>query len=136
MNLLLFLLLLVPSTNQVVVPAGTTGTNGDIKIQNTTDGTASARLTPKDAKDATNTTATTEKGFHGTISSLETGDTVNLGTQNVTTVTGTGGTVNVGNNSTVTITNTAPAGGASITITYPTGSSGEVPPGSTYIAHG
>ena len=122
------------SAPQYVGP-GHTGTNGDVTVENNTEhGHAQARISPPSgASDATSSTVNTDSSFTGTISSVEGGDTVVLGSNNTATVNTTGGSVTVGGGSVVTINNAGGPGATSTSVTTPGGTTLTLPPGSTVI---
>lgn len=129
-----------PSGNTLTVPAGTTNGNGDVNVTNSSDqvgSNAKAFITPKEANENASSTVRTQSGFSGTISGLESGDSVELGASNGDSenfqalVYGEGGSVTVGSNSHITITNTGSPGGPNINVTLPGGSQISVQPGST-----
>ena len=115
------------------IKPGNSDCNGDICVDNDANSNGDAKITPKVAPngDATKSTVTTESGFKGDVTSVESGDTVNLGNNNVSSVSCSGGTVNVGNGSTTTITNAGGSNTNSVNVVFTSGASATIGPGST-----
>jgi hypothetical protein len=117
-------------TGQKVVKPGFCGGNGDVKAENEDESGGTATITPgKGASDETDSSVSTTSQFKGTISGIESGDTVKLGHSANATVTGEGGTVDIRASSSVTVINTG--SGSAITVTLPGGTTATVPGGSS-----
>jgi len=120
--------------NGITVRPGETKSNDDVEVQNTSPlRTTTARITPGTENPNGKSKVKTKSKFQGTISGVETGDTVDLGSSNENvTVNTEGGTVNVGSNpQNVTVNNTADAGGPSTTVNTSDGTAISLPPGSS-----
>ncbi len=104
--------------------------NGDVCVKNESTGSQDANVTPAKGDKDTATTVDTDTNFKGSVTGLDSNDTVNVGSSGTVTVTGTGGTVSAKGGSTVTVNNDAPAGGGGvITVALPGGAKIEVPAG-------
>lgn len=137
--LLATFLLFVPATNALAGPVideevgppdtlpdkktvkpGTSHCNGDsVCVTNTSPGTQDATITPATGDATSDTTVATDTKFTGSVTGLDSTDTVNLGSSNTTSISGTGGTVNAQGGSTITVTNSADTGGAPINVNLP-----------------
>jgi len=112
----------------IVVGPGTTGTNGDVVVDNNEGSRGKVRIK---STGGSNTEVKSDGSVQGEIRDIDAGDTVIIGTNSTVRGTGTGGSVSIGSGSTVTIANTSAAGGTNITATLPGGSIVTILPGAT-----
>jgi len=117
------------SQGQVIkVKPGERKGNGDVTVANNSE-KADAKI--EGPSYPNKTTVTTDKDFTGTISGVDTGDTVDLGaSQDDVVINATGGTVLMSKGSNVTV-NVAPLNAAAVTVKMPGGGTMTVQPGSS-----
>jgi hypothetical protein len=123
-----------PCSGSSKVKAGASAENLDgVSVSNDAASKGEASLSPGDGAGTPDcaSNVVTKNGFEGTIDGLDVNDTVSVGANNTTTVTGKGGYVALGGHSTTTVTNNAPLGGYNMTVVTPDGNTTTVPPQSS-----
>lgn len=117
------------------VSPGETRSGGGATVNNHADGQGKATLTViHPGTQHPRVTVATKSYFRGEITGIEVDDRVVLGAScRNTKVVGTGGEIEMSGGSRVEVTNEGAAGGPNIVVELPSGSTIEVPPGSTSI---
>jgi phosphohistidine swiveling domain-containing protein len=120
----------MPVPSHKVKPGDAPFTNGDVTVTNGTDkdgnplnSRGDATVTPEDGNANSSSTVTTDRNFKGTITGVETGDTVIVGNDNDADVGTTGGRVELGRDcfgTTVSNSSTIPGSNPPVPNTQPT----------------
>jgi hypothetical protein len=118
--------------SHTVKPGDPKYTNGDVSVVNEGErGDGNATVTPAPGDANSMSTVTTKNEFKGSISGIETGDMVHLGSNNSANVSTSGGNVSTGNMYMGTISNAGPPNMASTRIEPPAGEPFLLAPGSS-----
>jgi hypothetical protein len=111
-----------------VKPGGSALNNDGVGVEASSTSQGDATLSPGDGQGTAScaSNAVTRNGFEGAISGIDLNDTVSVGANNTTSVTGTGGYVSLAGHSTTTVSNTGTTN--NITVVLPSGQNVTVPP--------
>lgn len=121
-----------PPFSKATVKPGKSHDNGDTVVMNDMNSMGDITVDPKTGNANSSTTIDFETRVTGSVTGLDSNDTVNLSSTNTANITGTGGTVNVnGTGTTATVMNNGTSG--SVTVNGPGGMTVTIPPGSTAI---
>ena len=118
--------------SETVKPGESHENEDGVNVENSMKSGGDAKVNPKKGNKNSATTVTTKSRFDGTISGLDSNDTVNMGSSNTGEVKGDGGRVNLSGGCRVTVTNTSTALNPKImTVSLPSGATATVAPGSS-----